>query len=189
MKTLFAVCAVALACAHPALGQDLAAYCKAQAGQPLGLKDGKPVPITCDSIQTMAAWFPVPALGAGYVQALHTLGSAKFASFYNNPKDPSLRLVCQPNLQGYLCTFPLGPAELVVGADGVVHAITKTISKDGPDYQTVMAKAAQELGIDSLSDNAMTLAMDIEADAMKAGAGSHVDVTKTDRAYIYRFSP
>jgi hypothetical protein len=168
-------------------GQDLNRYCAQAAGQTLGMKQGKPVPITCDAVHTMADWFPVPALGQGYVQALKSLSRAKFSTFYDDPKDPSLRLVCKPNLQGYLCELPLGPAELLVDNTGTVHAISKVISKDGPDYAAVMAKAAGELGVDTLTDTAMTLAMDIEADAMKQGAGNNVEVTKTNRSYVYLF--
>ncbi len=185
LKTCLAVCM--FAAASSASAQDLAGYCKAATGHPMGLKDGKSVPITCDAIHTMAEWFPIPALGAGYVQALQTLSRAKFTTFYDNPKDPSLRLACAPNLQGYLCALPLGPAELLIGGDGIVRAISKTISKDGPEYPTVMSKAAHELGIDSLSDEAASLAMAIEADAIRQGAAGHVDVTKTDRSYIYLF--
>jgi len=176
-----------LVAASAAHGQALDQLCKKYDGQPLGLKAGKTVPITCDNIHAMAEWFPVPDLGRGFVSALRTLSAAKFATFYNDPKDSALRLICAPNLQGYLCTFPLGPAELIVGPDGVVRAISKTVSKDGPDFNAVMTKSAQELGVDTLSDGAVTLAMAIEADAMKAGAGNNVEVTKTDRAYIYLF--
>jgi hypothetical protein len=178
---------IAALIAAPAWAQDLAPFCKIHAGHAMGMKGGKTVPITCDAVHTMSDWFPVPALGAGYVQALQQLSRAKFTVFYNNPKDPSIRLVCSPNLQGYLCTFPLGPAELLVGGDGVVRAISKTISKDGPDYPAVMTKAAHELGLDTISDEAASLAMAIEAGAIKEGAAGHVDVTKTDRSYVYLF--
>ena len=168
-----------------ARAMDLGAFCARSAGQPLGVKQGHPVPITCDTVHSMAEWFPVPALAQGYLQALQALSRAKFATFYD--KDPSLRLVCKPDLQGYLCELPLGPAQLLVGGDGFVRGISKTISKDGPDYAAVMAKAAGELGVDTISDAAMTLAMDIEAAAMKQGAGDKVTVTRSDRAYVYLF--
>ena len=179
--------ALTLLASTPASAQNLDLLCKAHDGQPLGVKGGKTVPITCDTIHAMAAWFPVPDLGRGFVTALHTLSTAKFTNFYNDPKQAALRLICAPNLQGYLCTFPLGPAELIVGADGVVRAISKTVSKDGPDFSAVMQKSAQELGVDSLSPGAVDLAMDIEAEAMREGAGRNVDVTKTPRSYIYLF--
>ena len=185
-RTLLA-CALALMCVSPVFAQDLTGYCEAHAGHALGLKDGKTVPITCDSVQTMAEWFPVPAMGQGYVSVLQTLSKAKFSTFYDDPKNASLKMICAPNAEGYLCTFPLGPAELLVGANGIVRAISKTVSKDGPEFASVMAKSAKELGVDSLSDEAEDLALAIEADAMKAGAGSHVDVTKTSRSYVYRF--
>ena len=187
LKICLAMCVCAAVAPSSAFALDLAGYCKTAAGRPMGLKDFKSVPITCDAIHTMAEWFPVPTLGAGYVQALQQLSRAKFSSFYDNPKDPSLRLTCAPNLQGYLCALPLGPAELLIGSDGVVHAISKTISKDGPEYPAVMSKAARELGIDSLSDEAASLAMAIEADAIRQGAAGHVEVTKSDRSYVYLF--
>ena len=187
MLKVFLAAFMCAAAVSPAVAQDLGQYCKIAAGHAMGLKNGKSVPITCDAIHTMADWFPVPGLGAGYVQVLQTLSRAKFSTFYDNPKDASLRLACVPNLQGYLCSLPLGPAELLVGGDGVVRSISKTVSKDGPDYAAVMAKAAGELGLDSLSDEAASLAMAIEADAIRQGAAGHVEVTATGRSYVYLF--
>jgi hypothetical protein len=107
------------------------------------------------------------------------LATVQFTTLYDDPKDGALRRVCVPNSQGYICNLPHRPAQILIGTDGIVSALSLTIGGDNPAFKQRLSQKAHAVGVDSLSDDFAALAVELDAAALRARASSYEDFTVT----------
>jgi hypothetical protein len=100
------------------------------------------------------------------------------------PKDGTLRRVCTQNSRGYLCNLPLEPAQILIGADGTVSALSVTVGGDNPAFRQRLSQQAHAIGMDSLSDDFVALAVELDVAALRARASPNEDFTVTNGALV-----
>jgi hypothetical protein len=175
---------ILLAATQASYSQDLDQLCAKYVGRPLGTKGGNTVPITCDKVHTLAQNVPTQDPYLSLVGMVQKLGTVQFTTLYDDPKDGALRRVCAPNSHGYLCNLPLGPAQILIGTDGIVSALSLTIGGDNPAFRQHLSQKAHAIGMDTLSDDSVALAVELDAAALRARASLYEDFTVTDGSLV-----
>jgi hypothetical protein len=184
MKILLVSAMILLAATQASYSQDLDQLCAKYVGRPLGTKGGNTVPITCDKVHTLAQNVPTQDPYLSLVGMVQKLGTVQFTTLYDDPKDGALRRVCAPNSHGYLCNLPLGPAQILIGTDGIVSALSLTIGGDNPAFRQHLSQKAHAIGMDTLSDDSVALAVELDAAALRARASPYEDFTVTDGSLV-----
>lgn len=184
MKILLVSALILLAVTQASYSQNLDQLCAKYVGGPLGTKDGNIVLITCDKVHALAQNVPTQDPYLGLVGMVQKLGTVRFTTLYDDPKDGALRRVCIPNSEGYLCNLPLGPAQILIGTDGIISALSVTIGGDNPAFKQRLSQKARAIGMDNLSDDFVALAVELDATALRAHASPYEDFTVTDGSLV-----